>query len=229
MKKEKTYTDRVHTYGRIWTVAALLVLFCVPLGISLFNGVWPDLNILWKSLLSVIPIYWGTAVVEVASYTPLLGAGGTYLSFVTGNIANLKLPCGLSAMDRAGVRTNSEEGEIISTIAIASSAITTTVIIAVGVLLFSPILPKLTAEGSIWKVAFDNVIPALFGSLGASYFAKHWRISILPILAGVIVYWFVPALPVGTMIFVTIVVSLGGAAAMMKLGWLGKEEAQKEE
>lgn len=216
MKNEKTFTDKMHSWGAAWSVAALLVLIAVPLVFSIYYDAFPDGGVLWKSLLSVIPIYWLTAVVEVVTYTPMLGAGGTYLSFVTGNITNLKLPCALSAMDRAGVKASEEEGELISTIAIGASSVTTTLVIAVGVLLFAPVLPKITAEGSVLKPAFDYVIPALFGALGASYFAKHWKISILPIAAGVIVYCFAPSFPVGTLIFVTIVVSVAGALIMYK-------------
>ena len=210
----------MHTWGRIWTVSAIAVLFMVPLGVTIYYNAWPEFSTLWKALISVIPIYWATAIIEVITYTPLLGAGGTYLSFVTGNITNLKLPCALSALDRAKVKATSEEGEIISTIAIASSSITTTLVIAVGVLLFAPVLPTITAPDSVIKPAFDYVIPALFGALGASYFSKHWKISILPILAGVIVYILAPSFAVGTLLFVTIVVSIAGALGMYKLGWI---------
>lgn len=216
MNKNKAYTDRVHTWGRIWTVTALLVLMCVPLGISVYYNVWPEAGVLLRALKAVIPIYWGTAVIEVSTYTPLLGAGGTYLSFVTGNITNLKMPCAFSAMDRAGVKGNSEEGEVISTLAVGASAITTTAILAVGVLAFSPFIGKITEDGSVFKPAFQNVLPALFGALLASYFAKHWRLTILPIVVGTIVYVFSPALPTGTMIFVTIVASIGGALIILR-------------
>ncbi|MCR4594635.1 MAG: hypothetical protein K5761_06230 [Clostridiales bacterium] len=212
-----TYTDKVHRWGRIWSVSALAVLYSVPLIFSVVNNSFPEINILLKALVAVIPIYWGTAVVEVITYTPLLGAGGTYLSFVTGNISNLKMPCAMNAMERADVKANSEEGEIISTISIGASAITTTLVIAIGVIAFAPVLPLITAKDSIIKPAFQYVIPALFGALCASYLAKYWKLAILPILAGVIVYIFVPSLPVGTMIFITIVVSLIGAFGMYKL------------
>ncbi len=219
---EKTYIDSVHTQGKLWTVLALLVLVSVPLLFSIFGGeelfsAFPKWNILTKVLVSVISVYWTTAIIEVITYTPMLGAGGTYLSFVTGNITNLKLPCALSAMDRANVKATSEEGEIVSTIAIGASAITTTVILAVGVIAFAPFLGYITDPESILRPAFVYVVPALFGALGASYFAKHWRISIFPILVGILVYVFVPTLAVGTMIFVTIVAAVGGALAMWKL------------
>ncbi len=220
MKKERTYIDKVHTWGSIWSVSALAALFFVPLMFSIRYNAFPQFSTLLKALAAVVPIYWSTAIVEVITYTPMLGAGGTYLSFVTGNITNLKLPCAMNALERAEVKASSEEGELISTVAIAASAITTTIVIAVGVLLFAPVLPHITADDSVVKPAFEYVIPALFGALGASYFAKYWRLAILPILAGVVVYIFSPSMPVGTMIFITIVVSLLGAFGMYKLKWV---------
>ena len=225
MKKDKPqntielspYMNRVHTWGRIWTVGALLVLLSVPLAICTHFNAWPEMTLVLKALGTVIPIYWITAVIEVLTYTPMLGAGGTYLSFVTGNITNLKLPCGLNAMENARVKANSEEGEVISTIAIGASAITTTVIIAVGVLLFAPFLGRLTAPDSITSPAFIYILPALFGALGAGYFRKNWKLAIFPILVGIVVLLFAPTLAVGTLIFVTIVAAIGGALALMKL------------
>ena len=140
----KSYIDKAHTRGKIWSVLAIIVLFSVPTFICIHNGAWPTLgDVFNKNIISVLAIYWISAVVEVITYTPMLGAGGTYLSFVTGNITNLKLPCGLNAMNSAKVKANSEEGEVISTIAIGVSAIVTTVIIAVGVLAFGDTVAKL--------------------------------------------------------------------------------------
>jgi len=220
LKKQKDYFDSVHIWGRVWSIGALLVLFSLPVAISLHYNAWPEAKFVFEALLKLVPLYWVTSIIEVITFTPMLGAGGAYLSFVTGNITNLKLPCALSALDRAKVKATSEGGEIISTIAIASSSITTTLVIAVGVLLFAPVLPTITAPDSVIKPAFDYVIPALFGALGASYFSKHWKISILPILAGVIVYILAPSFAVGTLLFVTIVVSIAGALGMYKLGWI---------
>ncbi len=223
MKKEKapkTYFDRVHTWGRIWSVSALCVLLTVPLSICVHFNVWPEASLVFKALASVVPLYWGTTVVEVLTYTPMLGAGGTYVSFVSGNISNLKLPCGLNAMENAHVKANSEEGEVISTIAIGVSAIVTTLIIAVGVLAFTPFLSKLTDPSSVFAPAFTYVLPALFGALGAGYFRKHWKISIFPILVGIIVLLIAPTLPVGTLMFATLFAAIGGALLMIKLKWI---------
>ena len=212
-----SYINKVHVWGRLWTFGALLTLLSVPAAICLHLGVWPEMSMMMKAIIKVVPLYWGTSVIEVITFIPMLGAGGSYLSFVTGNIANLKLPCGLNAMENAGVRANSEEGEVISTISIAASSITTTVIIAVGVLLFSPFLGKLTDPASVFSPAFTYILPALFGALGAGYFRKHWKISIFPIAVGLIVLFISPTLGASTLMFATLIASIGGALLMIKL------------
>ena len=208
-KNAKPYSEKIHIWGRISSITAIAALMLVPIAISAHYNAWPEAGKLFNAMKVVIPVYWISGIAEVFTYAPMLGAGGTYLSFVTGNITNLKLPCGLNAMENAGVRANSEEGEVISTIAIASSAITTTVILAVGVLAFRPVLP------------------ALFGALAATYFSKHWKISIFPIMVGVITLIFASTMGVGTLIFVTIIASLLGAFAMYKFGWLDSKDERK--
>lgn len=218
----KSYFDRVHSWGRISTVTALCVLLMFPVAVCLYLDVFPPIEGVLKGLLKLIPTYWTVAVVEVLVYTPMLGAGGTYLSFVTGNIANLKLPCAISAMEGADVKANSEEGEVISTIAIATSSIVTTIVLAIGIIAFAPFLQSFT-ESPLLKPAFAQVLPALFGALGAGYFIKHWKISFFPILVMIAVLVFAPTMGASTLLFVGIVASVGGALFMYNKGMLDKK------
>lgn len=218
--KNKPYNESIHIYGVLWDIAALIVFMLIPVAICVHLGVWPQGSYVIKGLLPVAILFYPTAIIEVVTYTPLLGAGGTYLSFVTGNITNLKLPCGLNAMETANVRANSDEGEVISTIAIATSAIVTTIIIAVGVVAFSPLLPYLTADDSIFKPAFNQVVPALFGALGISYFMKHWKLAFVPIGAIVAILCVNGTLATGVLIPIGVVVSMLSAHLLFKKGWV---------
>lgn len=216
MKRERPYCEKIHIWGRISSITAIIVLFSVPLAISVHYDAFPQFTDVFKALLTIIPLYWASGIIEVLTYAPMLGAGGAYLSFVTGNITNLKMPCGINAMNNAKVSANTPEGEVISTIAIASSSITTTVILAVGVLAFGPILPMIK-ENPIIAPAFSQILPAIFGALLASYFAKHFKLSIFPILVGVVTLIFAPQMGVGVLIFVTIIASVLGAYVMYRL------------
>jgi len=166
-------------------------------------------------------MYWAVGVIETFTYIPMLGAGGSYLSFVTGNISNLKLPCALNALEQAGVKANSEEGEVVSTIAIAVSSIVTTLILVVGVLLLAPLAPILEAE--ILKPAFAQMLPALFGGLGVVFISRNWKIAIAPVTLMLILFIAVPALNadnVGIMVPVSVLFTLGVSRILYKKGLL---------
>ena len=162
-----------------------------------------------------------TSVPAVLPNRCMLGAGGSYLSFVTGNISNLKLPCALNALEQAGVKANSEEGEVISTVAIAVSSIVTTAIIILGVLLITPLTPVLQAE--VLRPAFAQLIPALFGGLGVVFISKNWKISVAPVTLMLLLFIFVPALNAGTvgiMVPFSVLFTLGVSRILYKKGML---------
>ena len=196
MKKQLSYMDSVHRDGRIWNISVMIILFMFPISIGLIFNAKPDMHGLLMGLVATAPMYWAVAVVETFTFVPMLGAGGSYLSFVTGNISNLKLPVALNAMEQAGVKANSEEGEIISTIAIAVSSIVTTLIIILGVILITPLTPVLNAP--VLEPAFAQLLPALFGGLGVVFISKNWKIAIAPIVLMLVLFIFIPALNAGT-------------------------------
>ena len=218
-KKEMTYLDSVHRDGRIWGFSILAVLFLFPVVLSLIFSAVPNWGALAKGVLAVAPMYWAVGVVEVITYVPMLGAGGAYLSFVTGNISNLKLPCALDAMEKAEVKANSEEGEIISTISIAVSSIVTTVIVILGVILIIPLTPIL--ESPVLTPAFEQMLPALFGGLGVVFISKNVKLAIAPIILMLALFISIPALnsgTVGIMVPVGVIFTLVVARIMYKKG-----------
>ena len=118
------------------------------------------------------------------------------------------------------MRAQSKEGAVLTTIAYATSSIVTTLVIAAGVLLFSPGLPYLTNDDSVSAPAFKQVVPALFGALGMSYFAKHFKLTVVPVAVVSLMLLFKGDLAVGVLIPVGVVVSLLSAHLMFKKGWV---------
>ena len=221
MKKELNYMDSVHRYGRVWGIIVAIALLSFPLILSLIFKTAPDFGILLAGIIATAPMYWAVGIVEIFTYVPMLGAGGTYLSFVTGNISNLKLPCAIDAMERANVKATSEEGEVISTISIAVSSIVTTLIIIVGVICIVPLTPIL--ESPILVPAFDMILPALFGGLAVVFISKNAKLSIAPIILMLALFIFVPALnasTVGIMVPVGVIFTVIVARILYKRGVL---------
>ena len=221
MKKTMSYMDSVHHYGRIWGIIVGIVLLLFPIALSLIFGVLPNWSVLLKGVIATAPMYWAVGIVEIFTYVPMLGAGGTYLSFITGNISNLKLPCAIDAMERAGVKASDEEGEVISTIAIAASSIVTTLIIILGVICIVPLTPVL--EAPILAPAFDMILPALFGGLAVVFISKNLKLSIAPVILMLVLFIFIPALNAGTvgiMVPVGVIVTVIYARILYKKGAL---------
>ena len=221
MRDTKSYIDSVHRDGRIWNLGMMLLLIAFPICVAVIFGASPDWGALALGLLATAPMYWTIGVVETVTYVPMLGAGGSYLSFVTGNIANLKLPCALNALEQNEVSASSEEGEIISTIAIAVSSIVTTLIIAVGVVCIVPLTPIL--ESPVLEPAFAQMLPALFGGLGVAFISKNWKIAIAPVALMLVLFIFVPALNAGTvgvMVPVGVLFTLAVSRVLYKKGVL---------
>ncbi len=213
--------NSVHRDGRIWGIVVGLVIIAFPIVLSVIFGAMPNFEILVKGLVATAPMYWAVGIVEILTYVPMLGAGGTYLSFVTGNISNLKLPCAVDAMERAKVKASSEEGEVISTIAIAVSSIVTTFIIIIGVICIVPLTPVL--EAPVLAPAFDMILPALFGGLAVVFISKNAKLSVAPVILMLLLFIFVPALnasTVGIMVPVGVIFTVVVARILYKKGKL---------
>ena len=221
MKKNLSYIDSVHRDGRIWNLSVMALLLAFPVAVAIFFNVMPDWAALLSGLIATAPLYWVVGVIETITFVPMLGAGGSYLSFVTGNISNLKMPCALNALEQNGVSANSEEGEVISTIAIATSSIVTTIIIIIGVICIVPLTPIL--EAPVLEPAFQQILSALFGGLGVAFVSKNWKIAVAPIALMLVLFIFIPALhegTVGIMVPVSALFTIAVARIMYQRGAL---------
>lgn len=218
--KKRSYEEMTHIYGRIWILSALGMIFAYPIIICIYYEAWPGWKPVLQGLLGVAPIFWTVGLIEVLTFVPMLGTASSYLAFVTGNLTNLKVPAALTAMENAKVKPGSDEGEVISTIAVATSSIVTTVVIALGVAMLVPLTPILNNPAI--KPAFDNILPALFGGLAVVYVSKNWKISIAPLVFMVVLFLLVPALSssVGVLVPVGALIAIGSARVLYKKGML---------
>ena len=187
----KQFNDGLHRLGRIMLLLAVILLLSVPFVVGAVNGVAPDLGGFLAGFAKVGLIYIPVAIVEFLVYTPMLGVGGSYLSFLTGNVTNMKIPCVMNAKDIAGTQPGTAEHEIVSTISVATSAITTTLVIVAGVIALVPLQPVLQQEALL--PAFNNVVPALFGALGLKYFTKSLKLAAVPLVLMSVLCVTVPA------------------------------------
>ena len=174
------YARSTHRIGRIASVIVLVMLVGAPFLIGRYLSAYPNLAAAGKGFFSVGLIWMISSVAEFLIYTPMLGSGGGYLAFITGNLINMKIPCAVNARDMVGVKSGTRENEIISTLSIATSSLVTILVLAIGVAALTPLRPLLQAP--VLQPAFDNVVPALFGAMAYKYYRKNMKIALVPLV-----------------------------------------------
>ena len=216
----KTYERGTHLLGRIVSLITLVMLVGAPFLIGSILGAMPDLAAAGRGFLAVGLVWTASSVVEFLVYTPMLGSGGSYLAFITGNLINMKIPCAINARDLAGVKAGTKENEIVSTLSIAVSSLVTILVLALGVLLLQPLQPVLRSPAL--QPAFDHVVPALFGAMAYKYYRKNLRLALWPLLLMSAVFILLPSLQSQT----SILIIPGGGLAIL-LAWLKYRKEKK--
>lgn len=184
-----SYLESTHRIGRISGIGAVLLILMVPAVITFVfrNEISLDFSRTLSAIITLTAIYGVVSVVEVVSYCPFLGTGGTYLSFITGNIMNMKLPVAMNSLRVNKLDRDSDEAEVVTTLAIGASSIVTTLILFLGMLFLGKLLVPIIT-GPALAPAFNNVTPALTGALAAPYFMKNKKLSIPTVIAGCLLY-----------------------------------------
>ena len=199
MENQKTYEaylKSTHRLGRIVSVITLILLVGAPFAIGALLGAEPDLGAVARAFLSVGLVWTVSSVVAFLVYTPMLCAGGSYLAFITGNLINMKIPCAMNAKELVNAKSGTAENEVIATLSIATSALVTIVVLALGVVLLIPLQPVL--QSPVLAPAFDNVVPALFGAMAYKYYRKDPLLALIPLTVMIVLFTLVPSLTSST-------------------------------
>ncbi len=217
----EAYNKKSHTYGRIACIITLAMLIAAPFVMGLYLGAMPDLAGFVRGFLAVGLVWSVSCIAEYLVYTPMLGAGGSYLAFMTGNLINMKIPCAVNARDMVGAKAGTPENEIISTLSIATSSLVTVVVLAIGVVLLIPLQPILQAPAL--QPAFDCVVPALFGAMAYKYYRGNLKIALPTLLVMGTLFILIPSLTGSTSFMI-----LPSGAIAIGLALVLNKKAKKE-
>ena len=156
------FTEWAHKSGRVFMVLFIAYMLVIPFIVCTVYDCMPSFKMCLPGLIAITAIMGPASIAEVGSYTPILGSS-TYLTFASGNVMNLKVPCIINAQQIAKVEPNTVEGDAVALIATAVSSAVTIIILAIGVVLLSFIKPIL--ENPYVVTASDYLLPALFGCM----------------------------------------------------------------
>jgi len=190
------YLNATHSLGRVLTTVVLVMLLGAPFLMGSILGALPNMGAVLTAFLNIGIVHLISCIAEYIIYVPMLGAGGSYLAFITGNLINMKIPCAINARDIVGAKSGTTENEIISTLSIATSSLVTILVLAAGVMLLIPLQPVLQSE--TLRPAFDCVVPALFGAMACKYYKGHMKLAVFPLCIMSLLFILMPGLTKNT-------------------------------
>jgi len=128
------FSRPVHRIGMITCGLAVLGNLLPPAWLYLQYGIFPTAAAIAKgmglALTYAVPFF----IIEPLIYYPTLGDAGTYMSFLSGNISNMRLPCAAVAQTVSEVEEGTMEGELIATIGITVSIWLSILAVLIGAL-----------------------------------------------------------------------------------------------
>ena len=224
---QERFVVPVQRTGRRTILVAVVCLFLPGLYLYLFYGLSPAFGPLFKGLIVVWSFMIVMGLLEPIVYYPILGLGGTYMSFLAGNILNLRVPVSATAQQVVGTEEGTPEAEIVSTLGIAGSLIASEIVMIGGILLLLPLIGNIQGSGGAVEVALDQVLPALFGALGGIFLFKVPKLGIVPLGIGFAIAFLGMKtgkdIPSSIVIPPLVVLSIVAARIMYKKGWVKGE------
>lgn len=215
LSPDEAYENKMHVIGRVTLPIGLLLTFLPPVILWLRFGILPPGKSLLQGVVGISSVMIPVSIVEILTFTPILGSAAMYMSYLTGNISNMKLPSAAIAMESVGAVPGTKEGDIASTLAISGSVFASELIIALGILLIAPLSARLQTPAL--KPAFEQVLPALFGAIGAYYIAKSWKLAAAP-LAVALLFGLLPGVPTALSIPLCVLASVLAARFLYRKG-----------
>lgn len=199
---QKSWNPSVNRLGRLTILPVIIGSFLPGLYLYFVYGFVAPIDVMLETWGLILVIFGAFYIVEPMSYYPILGLAGTYLSFLSGNISNMRVPCSAVAQEVVGVKPETPEAEIISTLGITGSIVTNVIAVSLAALVGAQLLeifPKSVTE------AFQTyAAPAIFGAVFGQFATQSLRTAAIALMIPLVI------LAIGT---------FGGVAILTK-AWL---------
>ena len=225
MKTTSSYQSWVHRFGIVSSLILLIAMTAFPVVASAVYGLWPDLGQLWPGFIAVILFMAPFWPAETIGYMSVMGPGALYMSYITGNVTNLRMPATVGTINSLGIKPNTDECHTLAIIACGASVITTVAVIAIGVVIAAPLEPVLNLPAI--QPAFNYVVPALFGGLVAQTILKGKKQFLLYLIPLAVCLFFCYFTSVNSAYYMLIAIAISGAVHVLDYR-RGKEKEAKE-
>lgn len=186
------FVPSVHRWGRISMAIAFCLSFLPILYMIIVKGWLAPSNAYVAVIVAIVSYGIGMWLTEPLSYFPILGSAGTYMSYLAGNVGNMRNPVAMSVQSLFDTDVNTPKGQVVTICAIAISIYVNLAVLICIVLAGSwllTVLPQAILD------ALNYVMPSLFGCMLVMRTAKNRKDSMYYLAIAVIVYFVCRQIP----------------------------------
>ena len=180
MNANEIFVKKCIKIGTITLLLGIIANFTPPLYLWLGLGVHPPVEDILKIFLVIASTYAASWITQPITFFPLLGASGSYVTWLSGSGAEIRTPASNMAQKAAGVEQGTPEGNVISTIGVATSVFVSFAVITLFVFAgqaLSPMLPVFV------KKSFSFILPAVCAGVVINLAKDH-----LDLCAAIVVF-----------------------------------------
>lgn len=219
------WDTQANMIGRRTIFPLILLCFLPNIYLYLIYGFVPPIDAMIKTWGMVAVVFGAFYVVEPMSYYPILGLAGTYISFTTGNIGNMRVPCSAIAQEVVGVTPETPEAEIISTLGITGSVVTNLIAVSIAAVAGAQLLamfPESIAD------AFKNYsAPAIFGAILGQFAIQNIKLGVIAVLIafGMFFSSYLTGIAILGAAWFVIIVTIAGTVGCARLFYVNSKKA----
>lgn len=167
-------------------LCALVLSYLPAMALSLKYGIMPTGGQIITIITVIVSASIAWWIVEPISYFPVLGTAGAYMAFLVGGM-NVRIPCAIAAQTVTNAKAGTQRGEIMATLGIAGSVVTTLLFVTAGAVFGTAFLRNLPENvGNL----FGYVPVTIYASLLAGLVIKKPGLAVWGILGALLLIHF---------------------------------------
>ncbi len=171
-----TWRKKSVRIGAPTNLLAACTSFIPVLWLCYTYDVWPEPTLVLSAWGLVALSFGAFYIVEPISYYAALGLTGTYLSFLSGNIGNMRVPCAALALDSTESQPGTMQAEIVSTMAICGSIFTNIFFTTLAAFVGAAVVTVLPAVVTSALTTYAGA--AIFGGTFGSFAIKYPKVAV---------------------------------------------------
>jgi len=179
---EKEFIPYIMKWGMRTNILGAILGLVPLLAVIIFFDAAPPWAAMLAGFLTVAASEGVMWFMEPISFFPVLGVPATYMSFLSGNVSNLRIPAATAAQKAVEAEAGTAEADIAATLGIGMSVLLNIAILLFGALFGSALINQLP-ETMVSNLNF--MLPALFGALWIMLAKRQLLIGVIGLVLGV--------------------------------------------